>query len=212
MGELHSNHPMGCLRPLKNFTTKITDLESTTSTPTILTQINDSKTRNKWLHMYFPQLPSQSCLADFSCAYVQDYLRQGRLYLTADYLCFHSFIGPTKLTIPIGQITKIEPKSVLMIPTAIVVHADKEYEFTSFLFRDRCIKYIETIRRRPRPESDSSNSSVFWEPKEKRPLSEESPQVQLLIDIRWIVGFGVLVLLYQCILLYRIWVLARTSY
>jgi hypothetical protein len=200
----------GCVS-LKNFTTKITDLESTTSTPTILSQINDSKTRNKWLHMYFPQLPSQSCLADFSCAYVQDYLRQGRLYLTADYLCFHSFIGPTKLTIPIHQITKIEPKSVLMIPTAIVVHADKEYEFTSFLFRDRCIKYIETIRRRPKTESDSS-SSVFWEPKEKRPLTVEQVQVELPIDVRWIAGFGGLVLFYQCILLYRIWVLARTTF
>jgi hypothetical protein len=173
----------------------------------LVTEINESKTRNKWLHMYFPSLdPSQVCVADFSCALHQDYLRQGRLYLTTEFLCFHSFIGPTKLIVPIAEIKEIIPKSVFMIPTAMMIHTENQkYELTSFIFRDKCIKVLKTIQRSfVRVESD-----VVKKYKVKKQAGLD-PGV--ILDFKYVLGLGCVVLLYQLMLLYRTTSIAYSSF
>jgi hypothetical protein len=194
---------------MKNFH-QMTDISSTADSPqSLVAEINESKMRNKWLHMYFPTLdPSQACIADFSCALNQDYLRQGRMYITTDNICFHSFIGPTKLILPIKDIEEIIPKSVLMIPTAILVHTkDQRYEFTSFIFRDKCIRYLNTIRKKltqPVIEPQQNEKVKQWKDKEIDPL--------VMMDIKWIFGLGCVILLYQLVLLFRISKMAYSTY
>ena len=137
-------------------------------------EINASKHRNVMMRSHFgDRIPAdQCCIADFSCALVKNgLLRQGRLYVTVEYLAFHSFIAKTKEILPICNIKSITPKSIMLLPTGLIIEAYEEadsWELGSFLFRDNCLKTIETLRRAAlkRVPSSSNTSAMLPSPVE----------------------------------------------
>ncbi|KAM3860700.1 protein Aster-C [Diretmus argenteus] len=89
----------------------------------------------------FKELPeSERLIVDYPCALQRDILLQGRLYLSENWLCFHSnvFWG-TKIILSLKHITAMSrEKTARLIPNAIQVCTSTEkLFFTSFSAREK---------------------------------------------------------------------------
>ena len=89
-------------------------------------------------------------LNSFNCAYLDSNIPfQGTLYLFNGTLAFYSSLVPLhtqKLVIPYSDIASLTPARLMgMNRSMAVVTSDKEYFFTSFLSRDKCIASIEQL-------------------------------------------------------------------
>uniref|UniRef100_H3A7F7 GRAM domain containing 1C n=1 Tax=Latimeria chalumnae TaxID=7897 RepID=H3A7F7_LATCH len=78
---------------------------------------------------------------DYACALQKDILLQGRLYLSENWLCFHSniFGWETLITIALKDISSMtKEKTARLIPNAIQISTNNEkFFFTSFANRDK---------------------------------------------------------------------------
>ncbi|KAJ7961911.1 GRAM domain family protein, putative isoform 1 [Quillaja saponaria] len=117
------------------------------------------------------RLPAEEVLIeDFNCAFQENILIQGHMYLFVHFICFYSniFGFETKKIIPFHEVTTVRrAKTAGIFPNAIEVHAiDKKYFFASFLSRDEAFKIIndgwtqhgngaKAITERQEPISDS---------------------------------------------------------
>ncbi|NWJ06525.1 GRM1C protein, partial [Crypturellus undulatus] len=85
---------------------------------------------------------------DYACALQKDILLQGRLYLSENWLCFHSniFRWETTISIALKDITFMtKEKTARLIPNAIQIATKGEkFFFTSFSARDR--SYLSIFR------------------------------------------------------------------
>ncbi|KAJ3234220.1 hypothetical protein HDU78_005948 [Chytriomyces hyalinus] len=89
----------------------------------------------------FPEIsPDEAALNVYNCAIEKDILWQGKLYLTTNYLCFHSIVfGKTeRLVVKWLDIISIEKKMTASVfPNAIkVTTLEGKHTFASFLYRD----------------------------------------------------------------------------
>ncbi|XP_050514508.1 protein Aster-B-like [Diabrotica virgifera virgifera] len=98
---------------------------------------------------HFPNVVEEEVLRRYPCALVIDFLRQGYLYVTKNYLAFHSniFGYVTKLLIPLLSIEEItKEKTAKIIPNAIGIQtAEGKHTFSSFLSRDRTLAFIMEV-------------------------------------------------------------------
>ncbi|RIA98273.1 GRAM domain-containing protein [Glomus cerebriforme] len=97
--------------------------------------------RNKDFHNFFKQIPENEYLVnDYSCALQKDIFVQGKMFISLNYIGFHSNIlgWVTDIVIPFSGITAIEKKmTAFVIPNAIqITTKDTKYLFASFLSRD----------------------------------------------------------------------------
>jgi len=104
------------------------------------------RTRQKKFSKFFKELQGEVVNIRISCAYVGDILLHGNLYVTENYLAFHSnvFGYVTKIQLPMTTVTSItKEKTAKIIPNAIAVstHSEKHI-FTSFIYRDHTYNLI----------------------------------------------------------------------
>ncbi|XP_036992775.2 protein Aster-C isoform X1 [Artibeus jamaicensis] len=107
------------------------------------------KDRNEEYKRQFTHLPdTEKLIADYACALQRDILLQGRLYLSENWLCFHSniFRWETTISIALKNITFMtKEKTARLIPNAIQIATEGEkFFFTSFGARDR--SYLSIFR------------------------------------------------------------------
>ncbi|KAM8770852.1 protein Aster-C isoform 1-T1 [Rhynchonycteris naso] len=125
------------------------------------------KDRNEEYKRQFIHLPdTEKLLADYACALQRDILLQGRLYLSENWLCFHSniFRWETTISIALKNITFItKEKTARLIPNAIQITTEGEkFFFTSFGARDR--SYINIFRLWQNALLDKSlTRQEFWQ-------------------------------------------------
>ena len=106
------------------------------------------------LHILFNLSPNQCFIDNYSCALFDNIPIQGQLFVTPTCLIFHSIFnkrtlfGDTQLRIEYSDIILLEKaKSYFGLNNSIYIEAaDKQYRFTSFIFRNECFELIqETI-------------------------------------------------------------------
>ncbi|NXJ81963.1 GRM1C protein, partial [Trogon melanurus] len=107
------------------------------------------KYRSEEFKRQFSHLPdSERLIVDYACALQKDILLQGRLYLSENWLCFHSniFRWETTISIALKDITLMtKEKTARLIPNAIQIATKGEkFFFTSFSARDR--SYLSIFR------------------------------------------------------------------
>ncbi|KAM1175321.1 hypothetical protein ACFX13_028408 [Malus domestica] len=90
--------------------------------------------------------PDEALIEDFNCAFQENILIQGHMYLFVHYICFYSniFGFETKKIIPLQEVTSVRrAKTAGIFPNAIEIFAgSKKYFFASFLSRDEAFKII----------------------------------------------------------------------
>ncbi|XP_009353706.2 protein VASCULAR ASSOCIATED DEATH 1, chloroplastic [Pyrus x bretschneideri] len=90
--------------------------------------------------------PDEALIEDFNCAFQENILIQGHMYLFVHYICFYSniFGFETKKIIPLQEVTSVRrAKTAGIFPNAIEIFVgSKKYFFASFLSRDEAFKII----------------------------------------------------------------------
>ncbi|XP_030629004.1 GRAM domain-containing protein 2B isoform X1 [Chanos chanos] len=85
----------------------------------------------------------------YTCALQKDILYQGRLFVTENWICFHSkvFGKDTKIAVPTSSISAIKKtKTAILVPNALVIETETErHLFVSFLSRDTTYKFLMSV-------------------------------------------------------------------
>ncbi|XP_054613845.1 GRAM domain-containing protein 2B-like isoform X7 [Dunckerocampus dactyliophorus] len=101
-------------------------------------------------HKLFKQVGRHEALQQsYTCALQRDILYQGRMFLSQNWICFHSkvFGRDTKIAIPAASVTFIKKtKTVLLVPNALVIETAREqHVFVSFLSRNATYKFLRSV-------------------------------------------------------------------
>ncbi|XP_047424947.1 GRAM domain-containing protein 2B-like [Mugil cephalus] len=133
--------PLSPMLSLSDFETKI---ERKKSQPSQL-----SKT-NAQYHKLFKEVSRDELLKQsYTCALQRDMLYQGKMFVSDNWICFHSkvFGKDTKISIPVVSVTHIKKtKTALLVPNALVIQATHEqHVFVSFLSRNTTYKLLKSI-------------------------------------------------------------------
>lgn len=108
-----------------------------------------SKT-NAQYHKLFKEVSKDELLKQsYTCALQKDILYQGKMFVSDNWICFHSkvFGRDTKIAIPVTSVTFIKKtKTALLVPNALVIEATSEqHVFVSFLSRNTTYKFLRSI-------------------------------------------------------------------
>ncbi|XP_004631382.1 GRAM domain-containing protein 2B [Octodon degus] len=123
---------------------------------------NDSKTERKksssssqykanmHFHKLFLDVPTEEPLRQsFTCALQKEILYQGKLFVSENWICFHSkvFGKDTKISIPAFSVTLIKKtKTALLVPNALIIATVTDrYIFVSLLSRDSTYKLLRSV-------------------------------------------------------------------
>ncbi|XP_067270692.1 GRAM domain-containing protein 2B isoform X3 [Pseudorasbora parva] len=105
---------------------------------------------NSQYHKVFKDIREDEHLRQsYTCALQKDILYQGRLFVSENWICFHSkvFGRDTKIAIPVTSVTVIKKtKTAILVPNALVIStAHERHAFVSFLSRDTTFKVLMTV-------------------------------------------------------------------
>uniref|UniRef100_A0A8D0HEP6 GRAM domain containing 2B n=1 Tax=Sphenodon punctatus TaxID=8508 RepID=A0A8D0HEP6_SPHPU len=105
---------------------------------------------NAHFHKLFREIPVEELLKQsFTCALQKEILYQGKLFISENWICFHSkvFGKDIKICIPVRSVTLIKKtKTALLLPNALVVATVTDrYIFVSFLSRDTAYKLLKSV-------------------------------------------------------------------
>ncbi|XP_071588037.1 GRAM domain-containing protein 2B isoform X8 [Heliangelus exortis] len=107
---------------------------------------------NAHFHKLFLDVPIDEPLKQsFTCALQKEILYQGKLFLSENWICFHSkvFGKDTKISIPVLSVTLLKKtKTALLVPNALIIATVTDrYMFVSLLSRDTTYKLLKSICR-----------------------------------------------------------------
>ncbi|XP_019372387.1 PREDICTED: GRAM domain-containing protein 3 isoform X2 [Gavialis gangeticus] len=107
---------------------------------------------NAHFHKLFLEVATEEQLKQsFTCALQKEILYQGKLYVSENWIGFHSkvFGKDTKISIPVVSVTLIKKtKTALLVPNALIIATVTErYIFVSLLSRDRTYKLLKSVCR-----------------------------------------------------------------
>ncbi|XP_044030046.1 GRAM domain-containing protein 2B-like isoform X2 [Siniperca chuatsi] len=108
-----------------------------------------SKT-NAHYHKLFKEVSKDELLKQsYTCALQRDILYQGKMFVSDNWICFHSkvFGRDTKISIPAVSVTFIKKtKTALLVPNALVIETTSyQHVFVSFLSRNTTYKLLRSI-------------------------------------------------------------------
>ncbi|GAA6219221.1 GRAM domain-containing protein 3-like isoform X1 [Lates japonicus] len=108
-----------------------------------------SKT-NAQYHKLFKEVSKDELLKQsYTCALQKDMLYQGKMFVSDNWICFHSrvFGRDTKISIPVMSVTFIKKtKTALLVPNALVIETSSDqHVFVSFLSRNTTYKLLKSI-------------------------------------------------------------------
>ncbi|XP_050973277.1 GRAM domain-containing protein 2B [Labeo rohita] len=144
---------------------KTTLVRSKTFDPSLLLQVqSDSESKcerrkpqpcqslrtNIQYHKVFKDISEDEQLRQsYTCALQKDILYQGRLFVSDNWICFHSkvFGKDTKIAIPVSSVAVIKKtKTAILVPNALVIStAHDRHVFVSFLSRDTTYKVLMSV-------------------------------------------------------------------
>uniref|UniRef100_A0A667X3K4 GRAM domain-containing protein n=1 Tax=Myripristis murdjan TaxID=586833 RepID=A0A667X3K4_9TELE len=105
---------------------------------------------NAQYHKLFKEVSKDELLKQsYTCALQKDILYQGKMFVSDNWICFHSkvFGRDTKIAIPVISVTLIKKtKTAILVPNALVIATTSErHVFVSFLSRDTTYKLLKSI-------------------------------------------------------------------
>ncbi|XP_069558404.1 GRAM domain-containing protein 2B-like [Brachyistius frenatus] len=113
-------------------------------------QPNQLSKTNAQYHKLFKEVSKDELLKQsYTCALQRDILYQGKMFVSDNWICFHSkvFGRDTKISIPVMSVTFIKKtKTALLVPNALVIETTHDqHVFVSFLSRNTTYKLLRSI-------------------------------------------------------------------
>ncbi|XP_014841193.1 GRAM domain-containing protein 3-like isoform X3 [Poecilia latipinna] len=145
--------PLSPMLSLSDFETKLDRKKS---------QTNQLSKTNAHYHKLFKAVSKDELLKQsYTCALQRDMLYQGKMFVSQNWICFHSkvFGKDIKISIPVMSVKLIKKtKTALLVPNALVIGTtDIDHVFVSFLSRNNTFKFLKSIC--PHLEVDKISSS-----------------------------------------------------
>lgn len=105
---------------------------------------------NAQYHKLFNEVSKDELLRQsYTCALQRDILYQGKMFVSDNWICFHSkvFGRDTKIAVPVMSVTFLKKtKTALLVPNALVIEAaNEQHVFVSFLSRNTTFKLLKSI-------------------------------------------------------------------
>lgn len=105
---------------------------------------------NAQYHKLFKEVGKDEPLRQsYTCALQRDILYQGKMFVSDNWICFHSkvFGRDTKIAIAVMSVTFLKKtKTALLVPNALVIEAaNEQHVFVSFLSRNTTFKLLKSI-------------------------------------------------------------------
>lgn len=136
--------PAEQLSPVLSLSDFETKLERKKSQPNQL-----SKTNAQYHKLFKEVSKDESLKQSYTCALQRDMLYQGKMFVSDNWICFHSkvFGRDTKISIPVMSVTFLKKtKTALLVPNALVIETTHEqHVFVSFLSRNTTFKLLKSI-------------------------------------------------------------------
>ncbi|XP_041826540.1 GRAM domain-containing protein 2B-like isoform X2 [Melanotaenia boesemani] len=113
-------------------------------------QPNHLSKTNVHYHKLFKEVSRDELVKQsYTCALQKDILYQGKMFVSDNWICFHSkvFGRDTKISIPVMSVKFIKKtKTALLVPNALVVETTiDQHVFVSFLSRNTTFKLLKSI-------------------------------------------------------------------
>ncbi|XP_072051140.1 uncharacterized protein [Amphiura filiformis] len=120
--------------------------------------------RNKQFHKLFPEVPEDEVVVNtYSCALCREILLHGRMFVSQNWICFHSniFTYETQVVIRVSSIVAItKERTAIVVPNAIgIVTQDEKHVFGSLLSRHATHKQLMKVWRGTSGTEDEDHSS-----------------------------------------------------
>ncbi|KAG7456894.1 hypothetical protein MATL_G00240750 [Megalops atlanticus] len=118
---------------------------------------------NKTFHKLFRDIPeSEELTYAFTCTLQKTVLYHGKLFVTENYVCFHSsaLLKQTKVVIHAASVQSVKKQNTArVVPNALSIHTQEgeKFLFVSLRNREACYKLLCTIC--PNVEEESGQSS-----------------------------------------------------
>ncbi|CAM9815316.1 unnamed protein product [Lampetra fluviatilis] len=109
------------------------------------------KKQESQYHKLFPSIPQQELLLEtYSCALKKDFLYHGKMFISQNWICFHSRIIHKQLQviIPMGSVRTIKKhRMVKLLPNALCLLTSDgtKYRFTSLMSRDTTYNHLHSL-------------------------------------------------------------------
>uniref|UniRef100_A0A1A8LG91 GRAM domain containing 3 n=6 Tax=Nothobranchius TaxID=28779 RepID=A0A1A8LG91_9TELE len=125
-------------------------------------QSNQLSKSNTQYHKLFKDVRKDEILRQsYTCAWQKDMLYQGKMFVSDNWICFHSkvFGKDTRISIPVMSVKLIKKtKTALLVPNALVIVTTiEQHVFVSFLSRNNTFKLLKSVC--PHLEVDKVSSS-----------------------------------------------------
>nr|XP_033776530.1 GRAM domain-containing protein 2A isoform X3 [Geotrypetes seraphini] len=141
---------------------------------------------NSQYHKLFKDLPvEENLLKVYSCALLKEFLIQGRLYISHNWLCFYAnlFGKDIKVVIPVGSVQLVKKhKTAGLLPNGLAISttAGRKYIFVSLLSRDSVYEVLKTVCSHLQPSSKKSLSV-----KEYIEETDSIPPTKIVPELKW---------------------------
>ncbi|KAK5888852.1 hypothetical protein CesoFtcFv8_014907 [Champsocephalus esox] len=137
----HSINSNMCIRD------PITEEDNIDRTDGFISNISFLK-HNKTFHKMFPDIPEKENLTHtFSCALQKEVLYHGKLYVSENYVCFHSsvLLKDTKVVIPASSVCGIKKHNSGLSMLSIQTADGDKCTFVSLWNREMCYRLLQTV-------------------------------------------------------------------
>lgn len=108
-----------------------------------------SKTNTQYHKLFKEVSKDELLIKSYTCALQRDILYQGKMFVSDNWICFHSkvFGRDTKISIHVPSVTFIKKtKTALLVPNALVIGmASCQHMFVSFLSRNTTYKFLRSV-------------------------------------------------------------------
>ncbi|XP_056146980.1 GRAM domain-containing protein 2B-like [Lampris incognitus] len=150
LSESMKKHPLMRFKPVEQRSPLLNGSDSERKLDRKTCQVSQKSKTNAQYHKLFKEISKDELLRQsYTCALQKDMLYQGKLFVSDNWICFHSkvFGRDTKISIPVLSVTLIKKtKTAILVPNALVVATTSErHVFVSFLSRDTTFKLLKSI-------------------------------------------------------------------
>ncbi|XP_074473307.1 GRAM domain-containing protein 2B-like [Sebastes fasciatus] len=138
------------LKPVEQLSPALTPSDCETKFERKKAQPSHLSKTNTQYHKLFKEVSRDELLKQsYTCALQRDILYQGKMFVSDNWICFHSkvFGRDTKISIPVVSVTFIKKtKTALLVPNALVIETtNDQHVFVSFLSRNTTYKLLRSV-------------------------------------------------------------------
>ncbi|KAK5852299.1 hypothetical protein PBY51_023778 [Eleginops maclovinus] len=138
------------LKPVEPLSPLLTPSDCETKSERKKSQPSHISKTNLHYHKLFKEVSKDELVKQsYTCALQKDILYQGKMFVSDNWICFHSkvFGRDTKISIPAVTVTFIKKtKTALLVPNALVIETTcDQHVFVSFLSRNTTYTLLKSI-------------------------------------------------------------------